>query len=176
MLKFSDKSDRQGGTRRKVHRVEVDPDPAIVTTSSPTPSTSSRRSATTAAASGSYQKRARVPKTAPTTPVVSARGRAKWGSVKQSVTHARGIAATTTTPATTTTAATTTPKTTTQSTSTAASVPSDPSFIPPSSTPRWTRARELPLPQSSPTIGYYSETTMVSRAIKTCRMMQCHVY
>lgn len=36
-LKFSDKSDRQGGTRRKVHRLEVDPDPAIVTTSSPTP-------------------------------------------------------------------------------------------------------------------------------------------
>ena len=117
-LKFSDKSDRQGGTRRKVHRLEVDPDPAIVTTLSPTPSTSSRRGATTAAASGGDQKRARVPKTAPTTPVVSARGRAKRGSVKP----------------------------------------------------------ELPLPQSSPTIGYYSETTMVSRAIKTCRMMHCHVY
>lgn len=85
-LKFNDKSDRQGGTRRKVHRLEVDPDPAIVTTSSPTPSTSSRRGATTAAASGGDQKRARVPKMAPTTPVVSARGRAKRGSVKPSVT------------------------------------------------------------------------------------------
>ena len=51
-LKFSDKGDRQGGARRKVHILEVDPDPAIVTTSSPTPSTSSRRGATTAAASG----------------------------------------------------------------------------------------------------------------------------
>ena len=37
------------------------------------------------AASGGDQKRARVPKTAPTTPVLSARGRAKRGSVKQSV-------------------------------------------------------------------------------------------
>ena len=78
-LKFSDKSDRQGGTRRKAHRLEVDPDPAIVTTSSPTPSTSSRRGATTAASSAGVQKRARLPKTAPTTPGVSVRGRAKRG-------------------------------------------------------------------------------------------------
>ena len=119
-LKFSDRGDRHEGTRRKVHWLEVDPDPAIVT-SSLTPSTSSRRGATTAAASGGDQKLARVPKTAqtaPTTPVVSARGRAKRGSVKP----------------------------------------------------------ELPLPQSSPTIGYYSETTIVSRAIKNCRMMHGHVY
>ena len=43
-LKFNDK--REGGTRRKINILELDPDPAIVTTSSPTPSsTSSRRGA-----------------------------------------------------------------------------------------------------------------------------------
>ena len=92
-LNYSEKSENQGGTRCTVYRVGCTPrprycDPAIVTTWSPTPCTSSRRDTTTAAAPGCDQKRARVPKTAPTTLVVSVGGRAKRGSVKQ------GLAAT----------------------------------------------------------------------------------
>ena len=73
--------------------VDVHLDPVIVTSLSPMACTSSRNGATTATASGWDQKHTRVPKRAPTTHVVSVRGRVKRGSLKQWVAREGRVAA-----------------------------------------------------------------------------------